>query len=124
MAAPSITKMVKKVGLNVPPPPPKPSVGTSKADAARKRKSTAPAPEDQRQSKTQKAIPISTDDALVARLEQLKLSDSLIGHSLQALDAIGSVMTEADKRFCRSMDTPLLAEFCLHRSIQVRFELV
>ena len=117
MAAPSLTKFAKKVGLNDPPPAP----STSKAHANKKRSSTDHAPEDQRQKKKggDSAIPISSADALAARIEQLKINDSIIGHSLQALDAIGSAMTEADKHFCRSMDIPLLVEFGLHRSIQV-----
>ena len=106
--------------MSVPPPPP----STSGAEASKKRKSTAPAPEDQRQKKGKKtadrAIPISSEDALIARLEQLKIGDSLIGQSHRALDAIGDAMTESDKRFCRALDKPMLAEFSLHRTIQVR----
>lgn len=124
MVAPSLTKLVKKVGLNAPPTPPT----TSRDDASKKRKSNDPAPEDQRQKKKtfkgDRAIPISSEDTLVARLEQLKIGDSLIGQSLKALDAINSVMIDADKWLCRSLDTPLLAEFNLHRSIQVRLLLL
>ena len=105
--------------MNAPPPPP----STSGAEATKKRKTHVPSPVDQRQKKSKRvdrAIPISSEDALIARLDQLKIGESLIGQSPKALDAIGDIMTESDKRFCRSLDKPLLAEFSLHRTIQVR----
>ena len=114
--------MAKKAGLNAPPPAPT----TSKSQGSKKRAPEVHHPEDQRPSSRQRkssdaAIPITSADALSARLDQLKLSDSIVGHSLQALDAVGSAMTEADKRFFRSMETELLVEFGVHRAVQVWF---
>ena len=120
MAAPSLARLAKKTGLNVPPPGP----SASKSQTSKKRTPEAHVPEDQRPSQKKKktsdaAIPISSADALAARLDQLKLTDSIVAHSPKALDALGAAMTESDKRFFRSLETPMLVEFGLHRAIQV-----
>ena len=88
MSTPGLVKLMeKRGGKNVPPPQTKKNVGTSKADANKKRKTTAD-PEHLRPGKTQKgdrAIPISTDDALATHLSHPKISDSLISHSLKLM---------------------------------------
>lgn len=126
MSAPNLSKLIDRRGNKATPltvPSKKIIVSNRTDDAGKKRKGQPIDPISTRPSKTQcsnRAIPIYKDDALDTCLSQLKINDnSVIGHSLKAADALGSLISKNDKHFLQSIDIPLLAEFAIHRTIQV-----
>lgn len=122
MAAPDIFKMLaRKGGKVVPPPATKKSAPPTKR-ASSKRKAT-PDDVNPRPSKapsSDKAIPISSEDALTARLSQLKLDDdSILGTASASALGFYEMLSTSDRRFLRSMEIPLLADFGVHKTVQV-----